>query len=102
MCWRNAAAESFFAPLTKEMYYQQTFGTRSLARFAVAEYIDVFCNRQRLDSTLGYRTPARKPSPSIKTQQHQLPKTAESLSKNLDTLQFEHEDRIKAALHIDI
>jgi putative transposase len=40
------------------MYYRQSFATRARARFAVAEYIEVFYNRQRLHSTLGYRTPA--------------------------------------------
>jgi putative transposase len=58
VCWDNAAAESFFATLKNEMYYRQRFLTRARARFAVAEYIEVFYNRQRLHSTLGYRTPA--------------------------------------------
>ena len=58
VCWDNAAAESFFASLKNEMYYRQRFLTRARARFAVAEYIEVFYNRQRLHSTLGYRTPA--------------------------------------------
>jgi transposase InsO family protein len=57
VCWDNAAAESFFATLKNEMYYRQSFATRTRARFAVAEYIEVFYNRQRLHSTLGYRTP---------------------------------------------
>lgn len=57
VCWDNAAAESFFATLKNEMYYRQTFPTRARARFAVAEYIEVFYNRRRLHSTLGYRTP---------------------------------------------
>jgi putative transposase len=57
VCWDNAAAESFFAALKNEMYYRQTFATRARARFAVAEYIEVFYNRRRLHSTLGYRTP---------------------------------------------
>jgi putative transposase len=57
VCWDNAAAESFFAALKNEMYYQQTFPDRARARFAVAEYIEVFYNRIRLHSTLGYRTP---------------------------------------------
>ena len=39
------------------MYYRQAFPTRARARFAVAEYIEVFYNRRRLHSTLGYRTP---------------------------------------------
>ena len=58
VCWDNAPAESFFATLKNEMYYRQSFATRARARFAVAEYIEVFYNRQRLHSTLGYRTPA--------------------------------------------
>ncbi len=57
VCWDNAAAESFFAALKNEMYHRQTFPTRARARFAVAEYIEVFYNRRRLHSTLGYRTP---------------------------------------------
>ena len=58
VCWDNAAAESFFAALKNEMYYRQHWPTRARARFAVAEYIEVFYNRRRLHSTLGYRTPA--------------------------------------------
>jgi putative transposase len=57
VCWDNAAAESFFAALKNEMYYRQAWPTRARARFAVAEYIEVFYNRLRLHSTLGYRTP---------------------------------------------
>ena len=53
----NAAAESFFAALKNEMYNRQAFPTRAKARFAVADYIEVFYNRRRLHSTLGYRTP---------------------------------------------
>jgi putative transposase len=57
VCWDNAAAESFFAALKNEMYHRHSFPTRARARFAVAEYIEVFYNRRRLHSTLGYRTP---------------------------------------------
>jgi transposase InsO family protein len=58
ICSGNAAAESFFSALKNEMYYRQSFPTRARARFAVADYIEVFYNRKRLHSTLGYRTPA--------------------------------------------
>ena len=58
VCWDNAAAESFFAALKNEMYHRETFTTRAHARFAVADYIEVFYNRRRLHSSLGYRTPA--------------------------------------------
>ena len=39
------------------MYYRQSFPGRARARFAVADYIEVFYNRRRLHSSLGYRTP---------------------------------------------
>jgi transposase InsO family protein len=58
VCWDNAAAESFFGALKNEMYYRQHWPTRARARFAVAEYTEVFYNRRRLHSTLGYRTPS--------------------------------------------
>ena len=57
VCWDNAAAESFFAALKNEMYYRHAWPTQARARLAVAEYIEVFYNRKRLHSTLGYRTP---------------------------------------------
>ena len=58
VCWDNAAAESFFASLKNECYHQTTFTTRAAARLAVADYIEVFYNRQRIHSTLEYQTPA--------------------------------------------
>jgi putative transposase len=57
VCWDNAVAESFFGALKNEMYYRQSFPSRARARFAVADYIEVFYNRRRLHSALGYRTP---------------------------------------------
>lgn len=57
VCWDNAVAEAFFAALKNDMYYRRTWPTRARARFAVAEYIEVFYNRRRLHSSLGYRTP---------------------------------------------
>jgi len=57
VCWDNAAAESFFGALKNEMSYRQSLPDRAQARFAVADYIEVFYNRQRLHSALGYRTP---------------------------------------------
>lgn len=58
VCWDNSVAESWFSMLKNEMYYRQSFATRRRARFAVMQYIEVFYNRRRLHSTLGYRTPS--------------------------------------------
>ena len=57
-CWDNAVAESFFASLKLECIYRQALPTRAHARRAVFDYIEVFFNRRRLHSALGYCTPA--------------------------------------------
>lgn len=56
-CWDNAVAESFFSTLKLELVYRRPLPTRAAARQAVFEYIEVFYNRQRLHSSLGYRCP---------------------------------------------
>ena len=66
-CWDNALAESFFASLKNELVYRTAFPTREKARRAVAEYIEVFYNRTRPHSGLGYKTPAE-----AATQFHQI------------------------------
>lgn len=55
--WDNAPAESFFHTLKTELIYQRRFATREQAQQEIFEYIEVFYNRQRKHSTLGYRTP---------------------------------------------
>lgn len=55
-CYDNAMKESFFATLKTECA-SQPFATRAQARTAVFEYIEVFYNRQRLHSALGYLSP---------------------------------------------
>ena len=57
-CWDNAVVESFFATLTKELLLDGPFRTRDAARQAVFEFIEVWYNRRRRHSALGYRTPA--------------------------------------------
>ena len=56
-CWDNAVAESFFGGLKSELVNDADFATRAEARTALFEYIEVFHNRQRLHSSLGYLTP---------------------------------------------
>jgi putative transposase len=56
-CWDNAVAESFFATLKKELPESRKWRTRDQARSDVFEFIEVWYNRQRRHSTLGYRSP---------------------------------------------
>jgi len=56
-CYDNAVAESFFSTIKKELISQVSYATRVEAKSAIFEYIEVFYNRRRLHSTLGYMTP---------------------------------------------
>jgi transposase InsO family protein len=56
-CWDNAVSESFFHTLKTELIHHQTYQTRSDAKQAVFEYIEVFYNRERLHSANGYMSP---------------------------------------------
>ena len=53
----NAAMESFFGSLKSELVNDQNYQTRREARTSIFWYIEVFYNRSRLHSTLGYLTP---------------------------------------------
>jgi transposase InsO family protein len=57
-CYDNAAMESFGSTLTTELVYQRRFDTRDQARQAIFEYIEVFYNRVRRHSAIGYVSPA--------------------------------------------
>jgi transposase InsO family protein len=56
-CWDNAPMESFFASLKKELVHDEDYTTRAEARSSIFEYIEVFYNRIRRHSSLGYRSP---------------------------------------------
>jgi transposase InsO family protein len=56
-CYDNALAESFFAALKNERVHRTVYPTRNKAKQDIAHYIEIFYNRRRLHSTLGYRTP---------------------------------------------
>jgi putative transposase len=57
-CYDNAVTESFFSTAKRELTHHESYATREEARRSLFEYIEVFYNRQRLHSTLGYRSPA--------------------------------------------
>ena len=58
-CWDNAVAESFFGIIKSELIHQERFkGPQDTLR-AIFEYIEIYYNRKRKHSTLGYKTPAQ-------------------------------------------
>ena len=56
-CYDNAPTESFFSTLKRELVYRQSFKTRDEAKQCLFEYIEIFYNRQRRHSSLGYLSP---------------------------------------------
>ena len=58
-CWDNAVAESFFATLESELILDADWASRDEARQAIFEFIEVWYNRERRHSTLGYRSPVQ-------------------------------------------
>jgi transposase InsO family protein len=56
-CWDNACAESFFHSLKTEEVYFHKYRTRDEAKKSIFKYIEVFYNRKRRHSHLGYKSP---------------------------------------------
>lgn len=56
-CWDNAPVESFFATLKKELIHRHKYLTREQATLSLFRYIEVFYNRKRRHSALGYLSP---------------------------------------------
>jgi len=56
-CYDNAVVESFFKTIKAELVRQKAFETKEEARTVIFEYIEVFYNRKRLHSSLGYVSP---------------------------------------------
>lgn len=56
-CYDNAVVESFFGSLKTELVHHQRWESLAEARLAVFEWVEVFYNRQRRHSSLGYQSP---------------------------------------------
>jgi transposase InsO family protein len=56
-CWDNAVAESFFSTLKTELIYEDSWPTRAQVQLFVFEFIEVFYNRRRSHSSIGYCSP---------------------------------------------
>lgn len=58
-CYDNAPMESFWGSLKNELVHHQRYATRANAQASIREFIEIFYNRQRRHSRLGYISPAR-------------------------------------------
>jgi len=58
-CYDNAPVESFFGTFKTELVFHQQYATRAEARLDIFEYIEVFYNRFRRHSALGYKSPVK-------------------------------------------
>jgi len=57
-CWDNAVMEAFFARLKVELIYPENYRDFEALRTGLFEYIEIYHNRQRMQSSLGYDSPA--------------------------------------------
>jgi len=60
ICWDNAAAESFFATLKRELVHRHTWATRAQAKRSIVRWIEGWYNPRRLHSSIDYQTPNEK------------------------------------------
>ena len=58
-CWDNAVAESFFGTLKTELVQSRNFSDQAEAKTVIAEWIEVFYNRQRIHSTIDFLSPVQ-------------------------------------------
>ena len=70
-CWDNAPAESFFGSLKNERVHGARYATRDEAIADIFDYIEIFYNRSRRHSTLGYHSPVQFLHDWITTQHEQ-------------------------------
>ena len=75
-CWDNAPTESFFNSLKNERVHGTTYATRTDAQADLFDYIEVFYNRSRRHSMLGYGSPVRSLENWISQHINQQPEAA--------------------------
>ena len=56
-CYDNAKSESFFSTLKNELVHRLEYQTRKEAILSIFEWIEVFYNRKRIHSSIGYQSP---------------------------------------------
>ena len=70
-CWDNAPTESWFGSFKNERVYGEILETHDEMKAMASEYIEVFYNRKRQHSTLGYKSPTQYLEDWINTQQQE-------------------------------
>jgi putative transposase len=75
-CWDNAPTESFFNSLKNERVHGARYATRAEAEADLFQYIEVFYNRRRRHSSLGYCSPTQFLQDWISKHDDQQPKAA--------------------------
>lgn len=68
-CYDNAPVESFWGTLKNELVHHRRYATRAEAAADIADYIDIFYNRQRRQARLGYVSPAAYAQQFVRQQQ---------------------------------
>lgn len=58
-CYDNAVIESFHSIIKRELIYLTTYRSRKQAKQDIFWYIEAFCNRKRIHSSIGYVSPER-------------------------------------------
>ena len=56
-CWDNTVMENLYRTLKVELIYKKTFETRMQVQREIFEYIEIFYNREKFHSSLGYWSP---------------------------------------------
>lgn len=67
-CWDNAVAESFFHTLKVELVHKYKFRTREEAKRRIFQYVEMYYNRRRAHSTLGFLSPFEFEKRAVLTQ----------------------------------
>jgi len=71
-CFDNVVLESFHATIKEDLMHRRSWPTKAVARVAVFEYIEAFCNRRCRHFTLGYLCPAEFENSSLHRQRADL------------------------------
>jgi len=83
-CFDNAVLESFHASLKKDLIHRRSWPTKTEARTAVFEYIEVFYNRRRRHSTLGMLSPVTYEQDTLRDTGNSLAATRLATTNKID------------------